>query len=247
MKPIWSDAVIVLNHQFRLVEGLGKIKSYLCLFRASDYDNNNNGLFVNLEHDGNPAGHKVMVDTLNCETTKSNTPWVYRAQQASSDAPLIIDMFKSTETPTSSLDTRARLVQEENTDAANPYGILTRLWSCFVASDPENPSVTAFPLYVATYESTRLPDNNIQFKTAMYVDGVVSTGATAGLVSEFYSSTIIHTPNQGGEGTVTSRIFVNANGPGFIYPGGPNSALTTNFAYDENYLCMPMELGKSMY
>ena len=34
MKPIWSDAVIVLNHQFRLVEGLGKIKSYLCLFKA---------------------------------------------------------------------------------------------------------------------------------------------------------------------------------------------------------------------
>ena len=71
-KPIWSDAVIVLNHQYFLVEGLGKIKSYLCLFRASDYiDNNNNGLFVNLEHEGNPIGHKVMVDTLNCETTKS--------------------------------------------------------------------------------------------------------------------------------------------------------------------------------
>ena len=33
-KPIWTDAVIVLNHQFKLVEGLGKIKSYLCLFRA---------------------------------------------------------------------------------------------------------------------------------------------------------------------------------------------------------------------
>ena len=36
----------------------------------------------------------------------------------------------------------------------------------------------------------------------MYVDGVVSTGetnATAGFASEFYSSTIIHTPNQGGE------------------------------------------------
>ena len=247
MKPIWSDAVIVLNHQFRLVEGLGKIKSYLCLFRASDYiDNNNNGLFVNLEHDGNPIGHKVMVDTLNCETTKSNTPWIYRAQQASSDAPLIIDMFNSSETPTSSLDTRARLVQEENADAANPYGILTLDYGLVSkVSDPENPSTTAFPLYAATYESTRLPDNNIQFKTAMYVDGVVSTGVTAGFVSEFYSSTIIHTPNQGGEGTVTSRIFLNANGPDFIYPGGtPNSALTTNFAYDENYLLYAYGAGE---
>ena len=238
-KPIWSDAVIVLNHQFRLVEGLGKIKSYLCLFRASDYiDNNNNGLFVNLEHDGNPIGHKVMVDTLNCETTKSNTPWVYRAQQASTDASLIIDMFNSSETPTSSLDTRARLVQEEDADAANPYGILTLDYGLVAkVSDPENPSVTAFPLYAATYESTRLPNNNIQFKSAMYVDGVVSTGVTASLVSEFYSSTIIHTPNQGGEGTVSSRIFLNVNGPGFIYPGGtPNTALNTNFAYNENYL-----------
>ena len=130
-----------------------------------------------------------MVDTLNCETTKSNTPWVYRAQQASSDAPLIIDMFKSTETPTSSLDTRARLVQEENTDAANPYGILTLDYGLVSkVSDPENPSVTAFPLYAAPYESTRLPDNNIQFKTAMYVDGSVvagETNATAGLYLNF--------------------------------------------------------------
>ena len=242
MKPIWSDAVVVLNHQFRLVEGLGKVKSYLCLFRASDYiDNNNNGLFVNLEHEGNPIGHKVMVDTLNCETTKSNTPWLYRAQQSSTDAPLIIDMFNSSETPTSSLETRARLVQEENADAANPYGILTLDYGLVSkVSDPENPSTTAFPLYAATYESTRLPNNNIQFKTAMYVDGVVAVGetnATAGFVSEFYSSTIIHTPNQGGEGTVSSRIFSNVNGPGFIYPGGtPSTALNTNFAYNESYL-----------
>ena len=250
MKPIWSDAVIVLNHQFRLVEGLGKVKSYLCLFRASDYiDNNNNGLFVNLEHDGEPIGHKVMVDTLNCETTKSDTPWLYRAQQASNDAPLIIDMFNSSETPTSSLDTRARLVQQENADAANPYGILTLDYGLVAkVSDPENPSVTAFPLYAATYESTKLPDNNIQFKTAMYVDGVVSTGqtnATAGFASEFYSSTIIHTPNQGGEGTVSSRIFINANGPGFIYPGGtPTTALNTNFAYNENYLLYDYGAGE---
>ena len=242
-KPIWSDAVIVLNHQYFLVEGLGKIKSYLCLFRASDYiDNNNNGLFVNLEHEGNPIGHKVMVDTLNCETTKSNTPWVYRAQQASTNAPLIIDMFNSSVAPSGvPLDTRARLVQEEDADAANPYGILTLDYGLVAkVSDPENPSVTAFPLYAATYESTRLPDNNIQFKTAMYVDGSVvagETNATAGFVSEFYSSTIIHTPNQGGEGTVSNRIFMNVNGPGFIYPGGtPSTAFNINFAYNENYL-----------
>ena len=242
-KAIWSDAVIVLNHQYFLVEGLGKIKSYLCLFRASDYiDNNNNGLFVNLEHEGNPIGHKVMVDTLNCETTKSNTPWVYRAQQASTNAPLIIDMFNSSVAPSGApLDTRARLVQEEDADAANPYGILTLDYGLVAkVSDPEIPSVTAFPLYAATYESTRLPDNNIQFKTAMYVDGSVVAGATnttAGFVSEFYSSTIIHTPNQGGEGTVSNRIFLNTNGQDFIYPGGtPSTAFNINFAYNENYL-----------
>ena len=93
-KPIWTDAVIVLNHQFKLVEGLGKIKSYLCLFRASDYiDSNNNALFINLEHEGNPLGHKVIVDALSCERAQYHTPWVYRAQQSSSDDPLVIDMF----------------------------------------------------------------------------------------------------------------------------------------------------------
>ena len=36
---------------------------------------------------------------------------------------------------------------------------------------------------------------------------------------------------------MSSRIFINANGPGFIYPGGtPTTALNTNFAYNENYL-----------
>ena len=51
--------------------------------------------------------------------------------------------------------------------------------------------------------------------------------------TEFYSSTIIHTPNSGGEGTVT-RNFVNANSP---YPGGtPSHVYTNNFAYDDNYL-----------
>jgi len=235
-KPIWTDAVVVLNHQFRLVTGLGKVKSYLCLFRASDYiDSNNNGLFVNLEHDGNSLGHKVIVDALSCETTQYHTPWVYRAQQSSTDAPLVIDMFNSSETPTSSLDTRARLVQEENTNAANPYGILTLDYGLVSkVSDINNPATTAFPLYAATYESSRLEDNNIQFKSAVYLDSVVSTGAVATTFSEFYSSTIIHTPNSGGEGTVTSRIFHNATS---AYPGGtPSNIYTNNFAYNENYL-----------
>tara|TARA_B100000161_G_scaffold234298_1_gene183139 strand:+ start:445 stop:2073 length:1629 start_codon:yes stop_codon:yes gene_type:complete len=250
-KPIWTDAVVVLNHQFRLVEGLGKVKSYLCLFRASDYvDDNNNGLFVNLEHEGNPIGHKVMVDALSCERAQYHTPWVYRAQQSSSDDPLVIDMFNLSETPTGSLDTRARLIQEENADAANPYGILTLDYGLVSKlSDPPDPSTTAYPLYAATYESTRLEDNTIQFKSAVYLDSVVSTGAPATFFTEFYSSTIIHTPNSGGEGTVTSRMFQNLDNQGnprigFIYPGGtPNVIVTNNFAYDENYILYKEILG----
>ena len=223
-KPIWTDAVIVLNHQFKLVEGLGKIKSYLCLFRASDYlDSNNNALFINLEHEGNTIGHKVIVDALSCETTQAHTPWVYKAQQSTSTDPLVIEMFNSTET----LDTRARLIQEENADNANPYGILTLDYG--LVTKP-----ASYPLYGATYESTRLQNNDIQFKSAVYLDSVVSTGAPATTFTEFYSSTIIHTPNSGGEGTVTSRNFVNATSP---YPGGtPSHVYTNNFAYDDNYL-----------
>ncbi len=250
-KPIWTDAVVVLNHQFRLVEGLGKVKSYLCLFRASDYvDDSNNGLFVNLEHEGNPIGHKVMVDALSCETTQSHTPWVYKAQQSSTDAPLVIDMFNSSVTPTANLHTRARLVQEENADDANPYGILTLDYGLVSKLlDPPDPSTTAYPLYAATYESTRLEDNTIQFKSAVYLDSVVSTGAPSTFFTEFYSSTIIHTPNSGGEGTVTSRMFQNLDNQGnprvgFIYPGGtPDVIVTNNFAYDENYILYKEILG----
>ena len=60
----------------------------------------------------------VIVDALSCETTEAHAPWVYKPQQSTSTDPLVSEMFNSTET----LDTRARLIQE-NTDDANPYGI----------------------------------------------------------------------------------------------------------------------------
>ena len=72
-----------------------------------------------------------MVDALSCETTQYHTPWVYKAQQSSTDDPLVIDMFNSSVTPTANLDTRARLVQEENAEDANPMESLRWIMALF--------------------------------------------------------------------------------------------------------------------
>ena len=63
---------------------------------------------------------------------------------------------------------------------------------------------------------------------------MISNTNAIGANCEFYSSNVIHTPNSGGRGSVTSMYFVNSVS---AYPDGtPSTVSTTNFVYDDNYV-----------
>ena len=71
------------------------------------------------------------------------------------------------------------------------------------------------------------------------ISGTTAIGANC----EFYSSNVIHTPNSGGRGSVTSMYFVNSIS---AYPDGtPLTVSTTNFVYDDNYVRYKMIEGKT--
>ena len=223
-KAVWFEAKVFLNHQYALMVGFGRAKDYLCLFRASDYKN-----YSNLEVSGTPIGFKAILNNVDCSTVEPSTPWVFKSQQASTDSDLMMEMFNTTEVT----DARAKLTLSEETSTANPYGILTLDYNYVLTPNSEN-------LYNATFESKRLGNGDIEFKSSVWVDGaVISASTPLGTQCEFYSSNVVHTLNSGGVGSVTSMYF-NVNGGGGVprnYPDGtPLSVSTTNFAYDANFV-----------
>ena len=227
-KAVHLGAKIFLNHQFQLMVGFGRAKDYLCLFRKSDYTK-----YSNLEESGVDIGFKTIIDATECGTTELNTPWIFKSKQATTESNLEIEMFRKT----TNTDTRAKLILEEETSVANPYGVLTLDYNYVFGSDSANQ-------YNATFESKKLESNDIEFKSSVWVDGHVISGTNAiGANCEFYSSNVIHTPNSGGRGSVTSMYFVNSVS---AYPDGtPNTVSTTNFVYDDNYVRYKMIEGKT--
>ena len=219
-KEVWTDADVYLNHQFILMSGFGRASDYLCLYRSSDYKN-----FSNLSDNNVSVGFKAILDNPACGTAETNTPWIFKSEQATSSSDLIIEMFNPRET----LDTRSKLTLKEETSSANPYGILTLDYGLYLKS-------LQLALYGATFESTRLENNDIEFKSAVYVDQVVvSPVFNVGEASEFYGSKIIHTPNIGGKGSVSSFYWTGAGGN--IFPNGtPQAVGTTNFEYNTNFV-----------
>ena len=219
-KAVWTDASVYLNHQFILMSGFGRAADYLCLYRSSDYKN-----FSNLKNNNVSIGYKAILDNPACGTAETNTPWIFKSEQASSDNDLVMEMFNPKET----LDTRSKLILKEETSTANPYGILTLDYGLYLKSPHA-------ALYGATFESTRLENNDIEFKSAVYVDQVVVSPIwSAGEASEFYGSKIIHTPNFGGKGSVSS-FYWNGTGGNNFPNGTPAAVGTTNFEYNENYV-----------
>ena len=66
------------------------------------------------------------------------------------------------------------------------------------------------PMYNATYESVKLPNNSIKFESTIFLDSVVidnTIGATNKIY--FYASKILHEPGVGGHGTVSDFTFSN--------------------------------------
>ena len=235
-KPIIRNSKITYVHQYQVDVGFGRMSSYLCLFRDTDYKD-----FINLD-DG--VGYKAIIDNAKCENPEKNLPWIVKASQTSDTSDLVIDMSMPDD-PNG--DGRFKLIVKENATEDNPFGELTMDYNYVL-----RPSNT--PMYNATYESVKLPNNSIKFESSIFLDSVVidnTFGATNRIY--FYSSKILHEPGVGGHGTVSDFTFsdlaiydglINSyKASGYIeasnndrnYPdGAPIGISTVNFAYNDN-------------
>ena len=239
--PIWKNPKIFYVHQYLLDVAFGRVNSYLCLINNTDYKNNSN-----LE-DG--IGYKVILDNAACETTEVSRPWTIVSKQETRNSNLDIELSMLDQIT----DYRMKLILEEETSDSNPYGTLTLDYSAVAKA-------SSLPMYVATYESEKLSENQIKFEAAYYLDGVVVNNLLpAGQERYFYSSKIIHTSNSGGHGTANAFNFSPTTEvlPGVKYldylatiysqyfpqgytgnypDGNPISIQTVNFAYNDKVI-----------
>ena len=111
--PIIRNGKLFYIHQYQLDVAFGRVNDYLCLFRNTDYKN-----FSNLE-DG--MGYKAILDNNACQNGEVNLPWLVVSKQATSADNLVMEMSM----PNTVVDPRIKLILEEETSDANPYGVLT--------------------------------------------------------------------------------------------------------------------------
>ena len=253
-KLIWKNPKIFYVHQYLLDVAFGRVNSYLCLINNTDYKNNSN-----LE-DG--VGYKVILDNAACENTENSRPWTIVSKQETENSNLDIEL--SIAGPDDITDYKMKLILEEETSDSNPYGTLTLDYSAVSKGN-------SLPLYVATYESGKLSENQIKFEAAYYLDAVVLNNLiTPGQTKFFYSSKIIHSSNSGGYGTANAFEFSptleipNTNGVKYLdyfaiqypqyfpqgytgnYPdGNPVSIQTVNFAYNDKVIKFEVTEGYS--
>ncbi len=225
--PIKRNGKLFYVHQYQLDVGFGRVNDYLCLFRNTDYKK-----FSNL---GDGIGYEAILDNNACQNGEANLPWLVVSKQATSSDNLVMEMSS----PNNVADPRIKLILEEETSATNPYGVLTLDYNYIsmgngVAPNPANgagPGDINTPLYNATYESSILPNGQVQFLSTVYLDSIVLNNLIpVGQQINFYGSKILHTQGGVGRGTVTELAFNSGIGN---YPDGtPSYITTTNFAYN---------------
>ena len=101
--------------------------------------------------------------------------------------------------PNNFADARLKLTLEEETSLANPYGVLTLDYNYLRWEEPL--------FHNATYESSVLDSNQVQFQATVFLDNGILTGTALGQTLLFYGTKILHNQNSGGYGTVTELIF----------------------------------------
>ena len=228
-RPLKLIGKLFYVHQYHLDLAFGRVNSYLCLFRNTEYQK-----FSNLE-DG--VGYEAILDNNACQNGEVNLPWLVVSKQATTSDNLVIELSM----PNNFADARLKLNLEEETSLANPYGVLTLDYNYL--------SMGGAPLYNATYESSVLDNNQVQFQATVFLDNGILTGTALGQTLLFYGTKILHNQNSDGYGTVTELVFApNADNayanvvPQFFpagytknYPdGNPANITTTNFAYNNN-------------
>ena len=235
LKPVWQDFAFTLNHQVSLMAGFGRVDSYLCLVKNTDYEN-----YSNLkDSNGTSIGYVAKLDEASCGQVPITLPWVVKSEQSTTDSPLDIEMINY-QCPLGDLSNcvtmiNSKMTLTEEVSESNPYGVLT--FDYFYGTRPDSD-----PLYLATYESKKV-DDKIEFQSAIFVDCTLINPAacpSTGKESEFYSAKIIHTPGVGGEGSVKTLVHRNDGslGAGFQpYPDGtPTFIRTTSFVYDDGHI-----------
>ena len=228
-RPLKLIGKLFYVHQYHLDLAFGRVNNYLCLFRNTEYQK-----FSNLE-DG--VGYEAILDNNACQNGEVNLPWLVVSKQATTSDNLVIELSM----PNNFADARLKLTLEEETSLANPYGVLTLDYNYL--------SMGGAPLYNATYESSVLDNNQVQFQATVFLDNGILTGTALGQTLLFYGTKILHNQNSDGYGTVTELVFApNADNayanavPQFFpagytknYPdGNPANITTTNFAYNNN-------------
>ena len=235
-KDVWQDFAFTLNHQVSLMAGFGRVDSYLCQVRNTDYKSHSNLK----DSDGTSIGYVAKLDEGSCGQVPITMPWVVKSEQSSTDSPLNIEMINY-QCPLGDLTNcvtmiNSKMILTEEVTASNPYGILT--FDYFYGTRPDSN-----PLYLATYDSKKV-DDKIQFESAIFVDCMLINPAscpTTGISSEFFSAKIIHTPGGGGEGSVKTLIHRNDGTYEELgyqsYPdGNPTYIRTTSFVYDDGHI-----------
>tara|TARA_B100000242_G_C43036522_1_gene483231 strand:- start:179 stop:1846 length:1668 start_codon:yes stop_codon:yes gene_type:complete len=242
--PIKRNGKLFYIHQYQLDVGFGRVNDYLCLFKSTEYKN-----FSNL---GDGIGYEAILDNNACQNGEVNLPWLVVSKQPTSSDNLVMEMSM----PNNVADPRIKLILEEETSAANPYGVLTLDYNYVSMLAP----TLNTPIYNATYESSVLDNNQVQFKATVYIDGIILNNLIPlGQEVYFYGTKILHNKNSGGTGTVTELIFnTNQMSPflaaGLVqyfpsgytknYPdGNPYSISTTNFAYNEKVVKYEITYG----
>ncbi len=230
--PLKLVGKLFFVHQYHLDVAFGRVNDYLCLFRTTQYKN-----FSNLEDEvGSPVGYKAILDNNACQNGEPSLPWLVVSKQATSSDNLVMEMSM----PNNLADPRLKLTLEEETSLANPYGVLNLDYKYVSMGTTNSEGVLNFPrfgpmntpLYNTTYKSSLVGSDQVQYEAAVYIDGMLLTDATAGQISFFYGTKILHNKNSGGHGTVTEFIFNSALGN---FPAGPPfKVTTTNFAYNNN-------------
>ena len=232
--PIKRNGKLFYIHQYQLDVGFGRVNDYLCLLRNTEYEK-----FSNL---GDGIGYEAILDNNACQNGEVNRPWLVVSKQATSSDNLVMEMSM----PNTVADPRIKLVLEEETSTANPYGVLTLDYKYVSMLAP----TLNTPIYNATYKSSVLDNNQVEFKATVYIDNIVLDNLTPlGQQIFFYASKILHNQNSGGHGTVTELIFNTAldspystvtplyfpDGYTKNYPdGNPYNVSTINFAYNDN-------------
>jgi len=229
-RPLKLIGKLFFIHQYHLDLAFGRVNDYLCLFRNTEYQN-----FSNLE-DG--IGYEAILDNNACQNGEVNLPWLVVSKQATTFDNLVMEMSM----PNNFADARMKLILEEETSTANPYGVLTLDYNYL--------SMGGVPLYNATYESSVPDSNEVEFQATVFIDNAILSGTATGQTLLFYGTKILHNQSSAaGYGTVTELVFApNADNayanivPQFFpagytknYPdGNPANITTTNFAYNDN-------------